>query len=656
MTCRLVCYVSGCVWWGTFYYQPPSREGFDHCRCSLTCACILQHWQRSSASSRSVFFPSSRHRQSPSFRWTFGRLSFSTSGGWNLQFTSTFLHQWLAQQGGSARAVDGPVGVNSVLTRMAYVCAVNGSLFQQPCDSRCWDSCILAIKESRNVVKEPSNRCGGQDCSLPSSSAVARHAPGHRYSMQSLSFWVTFPACPGNELLSIFSISSLTTSWLWTTIGATLSSPWCSLWQHLRQSFISVRYLHATAFPMSCSLITDRSSHLGNLGTSSGGSTSSTRQVALSTLRRMVWHREQSRRWNGYYALLLIRMQLYLQYRTTTLESGYSPDHLLFSRQLRTGLPITHEQRRPVVPDTSDVLQCKKDLQKRQETNFNAHHGACPFPPLPMGSTVFIPDRQEAGQVVSNPACRSYVVVTPSGEFRRNRCQINPLPTTEARVEPSSKTSGISDTSQAEKQPPASEQPPPATTSTQPEQTTESPMAPEVVFTRSGRTVQPPSRFGGGGQGRRAKWIVSLVRSLYRSCCHCLMHILHISLCNYIHHIRLNWCMRSDLAWWVTFLPIWNGTSMMSSTIRSPPRAVVTSDTSNWGCGAVSSLGQRFQLCWPPSWGEVHITFKELVPVVTSIVQWGYLWKGSTILCRCDNVAVVSILNTGGAPTSWPCT
>ena len=97
------------------------------------------------------------------------------------------------------------------------------------------------------------------------------------------------------------------------------------------------------------------------------------------------------------------------------------------------------------------------------------------------------------------------IVVTPSEEFRRNRRQINPLPTTEARVEPSSETSGISNTSQAEKQPPAGEQPPPATTSTQLEPTTESPMAPGVVVTRSGRTVQPPSRFSGGGQGQRAK-------------------------------------------------------------------------------------------------------------------------------------------------------
>ena len=113
------------------------------------------------------------------------------------------------------------------------------------------------------------------------------------------------------------------------------------------------------------------------------------------------------------------------------------------------------------------------------------------------------------------------------------------------------------------------------------------------------------------------------------------------------HHIRLNRSFRSDLAWWAIFLPCWNGTSMMSSMIRSRPRAVVTSDASNWGCGAVGSHGQWFQLCWPPSWREVHITFKELVPVVIAVALWGHLWKGGTVLCRCDNIAVVGIVGSG---------
>ena len=116
------------------------------------------------------------------------------------------------------------------------------------------------------------------------------------------------------------------------------------------------------------------------------------------------------------------------------------------------------------------------------------------------------------------------------------------------------------------------------------------------------------------------------------------------------HHIRLSRYFRSDLVWWATFLPSWNGTSMMTGACRSAPRALVTSDASDWGCGAFSSQGLWFQLRWPPSWGGggggVHITFKELVPVVMSVALWGHMWKGSTVLCRCDNAAVVSIINT----------
>ena len=79
------------------------------------------------------------------------------------------------------------------------------------------------------------------------------------------------------------------------------------------------------------------------------------------------------------------------------------------------------------------------------------------------------------------------------------------------------------------------------------------------------------------------------------------------------HFIRLNRQFHSDLLWWHTFLSHWNGVS----TLRLPvPSSIVTSDASgNWGCGAFSG-SQWFQLAWPDCWAEVHITAKELVPIV----------------------------------------
>ncbi len=54
-----------------------------------------------------------------------------------------------------------------------------------------------------------------------------------------------------------------------------------------------------------------------------------------------------------------------------------------------------------------------------------------------------------------------------------------------------------------------------------------------------------------------------------------------------------------------------------------------------------------FQLKFPDSWLDVHITVKELLPIVLAVALWGYLWKGVTVSCKCDNMAVVVIVNSG---------
>ena len=88
--------------------------------------------------------------------------------------------------------------------------------------------------------------------------------------------------------------------------------------------------------------------------------------------------------------------------------------------------------------------------------------------------------------------------------------------------------------------------------------------------------------------------------------------------------------------------------SMFTNLHRSPSAAQLTSDASGgWGCGGYTSTGQWFQLQWPESWQSVHITVKELVPIVIACVLWGNAWKGKTIRCRCDNAAVVAIVRSG---------
>ena len=86
------------------------------------------------------------------------------------------------------------------------------------------------------------------------------------------------------------------------------------------------------------------------------------------------------------------------------------------------------------------------------------------------------------------------------------------------------------------------------------------------------------------------------------------------------HHIRLNAGFQSDLEWWAIFLADWNGVSMTRDGSHIHATKTVTSDASgSWGCGTFTAkVRQWFQCQWLFSWTHIHITCKELLPVVAS--------------------------------------
>ena len=43
----------------------------------------------------------------------------------------------------------------------------------------------------------------------------------------------------------------------------------------------------------------------------------------------------------------------------------------------------------------------------------------------------------------------------------------------------------------------------------------------------------------------------------------------------------------------------------------------------------------------------VYITVKELLSLVVGVALWGRRWSSSSVICRCDNAAVVAILRSG---------
>ena len=124
------------------------------------------------------------------------------------------------------------------------------------------------------------------------------------------------------------------------------------------------------------------------------------------------------------------------------------------------------------------------------------------------------------------------------------------------------------------------------------------------------------------------------------------------------HHLRLNVSIRSDLMWWSYFLENWNGIGLMTALVKQSAEVIVTSDASgSWGCGAFCNR-EWFSIQWGECWRDLHITIKELLPIVVASILWGRTWTGKHILFRCDNAAVVAIVNSGCSkhPIAMHCT
>ena len=115
------------------------------------------------------------------------------------------------------------------------------------------------------------------------------------------------------------------------------------------------------------------------------------------------------------------------------------------------------------------------------------------------------------------------------------------------------------------------------------------------------------------------------------------------------HHVRLSREARSDIEWWYRFTGEWNGVFMLRVQNRENPDVIITSDASgSWGCGAF--WGQKwFHLQWTTTMQDDHIATKELVPIVLAAAVWGREWYGLSVQARCDNSAVVAILNWGNS-------
>ena len=113
--------------------------------------------------------------------------------------------------------------------------------------------------------------------------------------------------------------------------------------------------------------------------------------------------------------------------------------------------------------------------------------------------------------------------------------------------------------------------------------------------------------------------------------------------------------VRKDVLWWKTFLPYYNGVSMMPMERWSLPDEVVATEACLSGCGAWFETEREFfhgEFPEEIKKRQLSINALELLTVVVAAKVWRKKWHGMWIVICCDETSV-TVLNTGRAYNSF---
>ena len=125
------------------------------------------------------------------------------------------------------------------------------------------------------------------------------------------------------------------------------------------------------------------------------------------------------------------------------------------------------------------------------------------------------------------------------------------------------------------------------------------------------------------------------------------------------HYVKLTASAHADIYAWLEFLTHFNGISIFLHDQFTPSESIkIYSDASgSMTIGFAAVFGSRwFAGEWDDAWQQVHITSKELFPIVLALEMWGHLLPSHKILFLTDNAAVLEIVNkqTSGDSHAMP--
>ena len=102
-------------------------------------------------------------------------------------------------------------------------------------------------------------------------------------------------------------------------------------------------------------------------------------------------------------------------------------------RLLQSSVPTSQAQRRPQLPDLARVRARDCQGKARQMSNHDQHHGVRSLPPLHMGDRVWIPQREQEGEIREEVSSQLYTVEREGDTIRRHFIR---LPHTEIAEDP----------------------------------------------------------------------------------------------------------------------------------------------------------------------------------------------------------------------------
>ena len=118
------------------------------------------------------------------------------------------------------------------------------------------------------------------------------------------------------------------------------------------------------------------------------------------------------------------------------------------------------------------------------------------------------------------------------------------------------------------------------------------------------------------------------------------------------HHIKIKSGMRKDLSMWLKFLSDFNGISMFNDSFWSFNTDIClhTDSSAATGHGFGAMFGSQWTIgIWPQYWHDSgltsDITILEFYPILVAVHVWGRQLANKKVLFKCDNQAVVNIIN-----------